>query len=276
MRHVLSIRISDESKQDPQSQIDSATEWLLKNKNKSFDCVVEDRGSGYTIKLEDTDLYEWIVSEGKRGDIIYVNDASRLGRNELRLWSIYELCTENKIAIWSISDNANLLADRDLFNMRSWMSRLEYDKISFRSRNGHRTRTSRGGGLGFGYEDNKIKPDEFRILWLIHYLHLAGVSYQRIADHLNLAGLKTRNKVQFSKQWVYKLCKQKKMEFFENKTPAESLTLMQNMMTGIEYYDIGSFPQWGELASPIRNKVNRHGLLVALDKFEQKKCRCCR
>ena len=108
--------------------------------------------------------------------------------------------------------------------MRAWISRLEHDKIAFRSRNGHRTRTNRGGGLGFGYEDNKIKPDEFRILWLIHYMHLAGVSYQKIADHLELGGLKTRENRPFSKQWVYNLCKQKKMEFFDNKTPAESLT----------------------------------------------------
>jgi len=275
MRNILSIRISDESKQDPQSQIDSANEWLLNNKGESFHSIIEDHGSGYTIKLEDTDLYEWIVSEGKRGDIIYVGDASRLGRNELRLWGIYELCTENKIAIWSISDNANLLADRDLFNMRAWISRLEHDKIAFRSRNGHRTRTNRGGGLGFGYEDNKIKPDEFRILWLIHYMHLAGVSYQKIANHLELGGLKTRENRPFSKQWVYNLCKQKKMEFFDNKTPAESLTVLQNMMTAIEYYDMGIFPHWGSKASSIRSKKDRHGLLLALDKFQGKKCRCC-
>jgi len=275
MRNILSIRISDESKQDSQSQIDSANEWLLKNKGESFHSIVEDHGSGYTIKLEDTDLYEWICAEGRPRDIIYVNDASRLGRNELRLWALFELCKEASIQIWSIADNCNLLADRDLFGIRALFSRLEYDKISFRSKNGHRTRTNRGGGLGYGYKDNQINPEEFRILWLIHYMHLAGVSYQKIANHLNLAGLKTRNNVSFSKQWIYNLSKQRKMEFFDNKTPAESLALMENQMTAIEYYDMGSFPHWGSKASSIRSKKNRHGLLLILDKHQGKKCRCC-
>jgi DNA invertase Pin-like site-specific DNA recombinase len=251
MRYQAVIRIST-SKQDGLSQ-ELRIQKYCETHNIELEKTWTETGSG-ALKWSESRWAEILSSE--KEITILVSDFSRISRDGARTFQLKELCDERNIKVLDVSTGQYPFEDTAITYFGSMLAELEREKIIMRSKAGHRARSKRNKGRGYGYTDSgDINPEEYWVLIQIcnarHEFHgdnwgilrdIYPVSYNQIAERLNNCNIRTREGKLWTKEWIYKLYNSAKCQnLIKAHGNTDKLTL---------------FPY--EFCEPIREKVYEH------------------
>lgn len=184
--------------------------WVLEKE------YLEKGVSGYKKTAEQRDVLQTIKSDALSGkfDILLVYMFDRLGRREDETPFVLEWFTKQGIEMWSVKEGQQSFSqhiDKLLNYIRFWQASGESHKTSLRVDSSHVQMAEegrfRGGDAPYGYKLIKtdklnkkkkellaltIFEDEAEIVCLIYQLAYDGYGQNKIAQHLNENGIKTR------------------------------------------------------------------------------------
>lgn len=160
---------------------------------------IDEKVSG-TKKLQERELGK-LVDEVESGDIIIVNELSRISRSITGIYQFIQICQEKGVDVHALKQNMIIKADNDLttkimLNTFSLISEIERDFISIRTKEALAARKASGVKLGRKKGViGKSKLDKYKEeIWGLRAL---GLSYAKI-------GKKYGANAQTVKNWIDK------------------------------------------------------------------------
>lgn len=173
--------------------------------NLTLQTILKDEGeSGKDLKREGMQELIKLV-EKKQVQAIIVYKLDRLSRNVLNTLNLIELFERKDVSFHSITEKIDTTTaiGRFFVTVIAAIAQIERDLISERTKAVLRFKRSKGervGGISYGYNSVKkkgiamlqVNEEEMKILKEIKIMRQGGVSYNGIATHLNIKGIKTR------------------------------------------------------------------------------------
>ncbi|TFB13590.1 recombinase family protein [Filobacillus milosensis] len=214
-RALLYRRISPRPEQDfgntsLEKQLEDMMKYCQRNNIEVVDVYTDNLKSGKSFEGRDEfkEMYHRALKTEEEIDYVIVLKQDRLSRDTLDTLFIMKRLNEAGVNLISIADNINT-NDRNaeiLVHVMSLVAQLERDFINYRTRSGMEKKAEDGfflGGQVFGYKSfNKklrVLPREARVVKYIFEKYAVDMwGYKKIASSLNMQGIKTKNK----KDWT--------------------------------------------------------------------------
>ena len=218
MKAIGYIRVSTEEQAREGVSLDNQRkriEAFCVAKDWSLGRIYADEGiSGSSLKR---DSVQELISDCKKGvfDVVVIYKLDRLTRSVKDLGQLIDLFDKSNIAFSSVSDNFDTTTANGklVLHILGSVAQWERDIISERTRDAlahKKAELEIYSPLPLGFEageDGRLieNEKELAIVKQIRILHKRGLSYQKIADKLNGAGLKTKKSRIWRKGTVYKV-----------------------------------------------------------------------
>lgn len=217
------VRVSTD-KQDTsvENQVDQATEFISRLGDQfevNEDCIFIDTAtSGYYTSVFERETMKNAINlaRKKKFEVLVFKEVSRVGRDKQENPAIVGMFEQYGVRVIAINDNYDSLNKDNLtFDILSVMAENESIKTSVRVSSARKQKALRGqwgGEAPIGYvvdrKEKKLVPDPERkqipqIIFDLYVNH--GLGTFKIAEHLNLKGLLTKNDKEWSRGTVGKI-----------------------------------------------------------------------
>jgi DNA invertase Pin-like site-specific DNA recombinase len=175
---------------------------------------ITDQASGKSFKRKGIETILNLIKEKKVSTII-IYKLDRLTRNISDLNNFIELCNKKNIALVSIKDSLDTktASGRLVINLLATVSQWERETISERTSEAlqqkkiNKTRYTNNAPFGFSFKNNKMIENkvEKEALKIMKELKKAGLSYRKIAEELQIRGIKNRKNTAYNFTFIGKI-----------------------------------------------------------------------
>ena len=217
MRAALYLRVSTEDQAREGFSLDAQRKRLFAYcKARGWevgDVYVDDGHSGRNIKRP---AYTRMMEERERWDLILVLKMDRIHRNSVNFTLMMD-----SLRAWGKEFNSmqesfdtTTAMGRFVMDIMQRIAQLESEQIGERVRVGMEQKARKGEGiLGFGhpygYDISEgsllVNEEEANVVRTIYRLRADGLSLQRIADHLNSMGVRSKKGLDWKRQSISRI-----------------------------------------------------------------------